>query len=403
MKAAKGDLVHVANRIGNLPHRDLFARPKLRARHRTQAPAGAVTNPTVIIPAGTKVELAITLPIWARSAAPGASVFAGGEFSSRQNGQTAIPAGTRIEGTIDTLKRPGLLSPHAQIQAHVNTLVFANGYAVSLYGPGAQTASLPVPAANDVIPAVSSIYVDLTPANDVLLDNGTQIEMLLQESISLDAAQVAAAISRSRPIELTHFESATQCRYVPGTPGTPDTVIPGTPGSSGTPDTVIPGTNGSPDIVIPGIPATAGTPDTVIPGTSGTPGTWCPGPPIVADRKPPTYKENFELSALVQLGGARLSPGSYQAVWTGSGPMADVEILQKKKVVARMTAHVFILIGNSPATTPQMSACGRRCPLIAVSSIQESAARAVFRSGLRLTVSSGQFIPKERTHLNAHS
>jgi hypothetical protein len=328
----------------------------------SQAPAGAVSNSTVIIPAGTKVELAITSPIWARSAAPGTSVFAEVSFPVVQNGQTAIPAGTRIQGAIDTLKRPGWLSPHAQIQAHFINLIFANGYAVSLYGPEAETALLPVAPANDVIPAVSTIYVDVTPANDVLLDNGTQIEMLLQASISLDAGQVAAAISRSRPIELTQFESATQCRYVPGTPGTPDTVIPGAPGSSGTPDTVIPGTNGSPDIVIPGIPATAGTPDTVIPGTSGTPGTWCPGPPIVADRKPQTYKETFELSAPVQFGGAQLSPGSYQAVWTGSGPMADVEILQKKKVVARMTAHVFILIGNSPATTPQMSVAAGGVP-----------------------------------------
>jgi hypothetical protein len=324
-----------------------------------QSGSGAVSNSTVIIPAGTKVELAITSPIWARSAAPGTGVFAEVSFPFVQNGQTAIPAGTRIEGAIDTLKRPGLLSPHAQIQAHFTNLVFANGYAVSLYGPEAETALLGVPPAHDVIPAVSSIYVDLTAANDVLLDNGTQIEMLLQEALSLDAAQVAAAISRSRPIELTHFESATQCRYVPGTPGTPDTVIPGTPGSSGTPDTVIPGTNGSPDTVIPGIPATAGTPDTVIPGTSGT---WCPGPPIVTDRKPQAYKENFELSAPVQFGGAQLSPGSYQAVWIGSGPLADVEILQKKKVVARMTAHVFILIGNSPATTPQTSVAAGGVP-----------------------------------------
>jgi hypothetical protein len=327
-----------------------------QARFPSQAPAAGATNSIITIPGGTKVELAITSPIWARSAAPGTNVYAEVIFPVALSGRMAIPAGTQAQGVIDSLKRPGLFSPHAEIQVHFTNLVFANGYAISLYGPEAATALVPVPLANDVIPAVSSVYVDATIANDLLLDNSAQIEMVMQEPISLDASQVASAIQRSRPVDFSGFQSSTLCRPVPGTTGTPDTVIPGTPGTPGTPDTVIPGVNGAPDTVIPGIPATPGTHDTVIPGTPGTPGITCPDPPIVeTNPKPQKYSEKFDLTVPVQIAGTLVQPGSYVASWTGTGPEAQVEILQKKKVLASATVHVFLLIGKSQATTPQTS------------------------------------------------
>ena len=180
------------------------------------------TSPSnaIVIPAGTKIELAITSPIWARSAGPGASLYAVVVFPLALNGQMVIPAGTQVQGEIDSVKHPGVFSAHAQIQAHFTNLVFANGYAVALFGPEAQTALVPAPLANDVIPVVASIYLDVSARSDVLLDDGDQIEMLFQDSFSLDAGQIRGAIRKSIAFAPPASKSSTLCRPTPGTPGT---------------------------------------------------------------------------------------------------------------------------------------------------------------------------------------
>ncbi|MGH9709424.1 MAG: hypothetical protein ACRD37_02615, partial [Candidatus Acidiferrales bacterium] len=193
--------------------------------------------------------------------------------------QMAIPQGTYVEGQIDFILRPGFFSPHAQLQFHFTKLIFATGYTIVFPGPQNVTTvkSQATPGASpaptyDVIAAVAIPYVQVSSSSDILLDNGSQIEMILQLPLSLNTASVTAAARRSPFAQLTQFKPATLCRPTPGTPGTPDTVIPGTPGTPGTPSTVIPGSPGMPDTIIPGIPATPGTPDTVMPGTPGTPG-----------------------------------------------------------------------------------------------------------------------------------
>jgi hypothetical protein len=151
-------------------------------------------------------------------------------------------------------------------------IIFANGYTVELAGPqnlsagqpptspaSAEPGTPPAPP-DDVIAAVGNAYVLVSSQSDVLLDNGSHIDMVFQVPLQLDAANVAAAVRQSSPALLAQLKSATRCRPIPGTPGTPDTVIPGTPGTPGTPPTVIPGGPGMPDIVIPGTPGTPGTP-----------------------------------------------------------------------------------------------------------------------------------------------
>ncbi len=177
--------------------------------------------------------------------------------------------------------------------------------------------------------------------------------MVLQLPLQLDAASVEETVRVSKPVQPGRFKSATMCQTIPGTPGTPDTVIPGTPGSPGTPDTVIPGMNGAPDTVIPGIPATSGTPDTVIPGGPSTPDILCPGPPVVATNTK-TMKESFQVSVPFQVSGNSLPAGSYQISWKGSGPLADVQIVQNKKIVASMQARVVMLNKESPSVIPGM-------------------------------------------------
>jgi len=233
-------------------------------------------------------------PVWAISAKKGDQVYAQTSFPIAMGNRVVIPAGTYVQGTIEAVTRPTRRMSRAEIQVLFTKFIFADGYVVALPGsPG----TVAIDPAGSAVPSalgetLIAIAIQVTTANDLLLDNGAVVEMTLGAPLALDAQQVARAGPISHAPQPGQLPSATQCRFVPGTPGTPgtsDTVIPGSPG---TPDTVIPGGPGMPDTVIPGTPA---TPDTVIPGTPGTPGTpdsYCPAKPmviscaLVAPRKP---------------------------------------------------------------------------------------------------------------------
>jgi len=319
----------------------------------------------IVIPAGTTVSLALTEPILAKSAKAGDSVYAETAFPVAVNNQMAIPPGTYVQGQIDTLTRPGWFSPHAQFQIHFTKIIFANGYTVELVGPrnvnaaaeassAAPLSGTPPPPPSDVIAAVATPYVLVSSANGVLLDNGAQIEMVLQIPLRLNAAKVAAATRQSDSAPLPRFQSATRCRPIPATPGTPDTVIPGTPGTPGTPPTVIPGGPGMPDTVIPGTPGTPGTPETVIPGSPGTLAVPCPAAPVVTSNpKGQNHNLSFQVTAPVQVFGKPLPVGSYQVTWKGSGPWVQAEILQNVNLVLDVRARVVLLSKASPADTPE--------------------------------------------------
>jgi hypothetical protein len=312
--------------------------------------------------------LALTNPILARTAAAGAIVYAETVFPVAGNDQIAIPSGTYVQGQIDSMTRPGIFTPHAQFQIHFTKIVFANGYVVEL--PRARTRQAPAqPAAAgapgtppafpaDVIPAVATPYVEVSPRSDVLLDNGSQIEMVLQVPLRLNAAKVADAARQSSARPPDTFKSATRCRPIPGTPGTPDTVVPGTPGTPGTPDTVIPGVNGAPDVVIPGTPATPGTPDTVISGSMATPGIPCPDPPVVnPNPKLQAYSQTFHLDVPVEVSGKKLSPGNYRIAWKGSAPSVETDIQQSRTLLVSVPARFVLLNGKAPADAAETLNC----------------------------------------------
>jgi hypothetical protein len=246
---------------------------------------------TFTLPAGTKAELVLTGPVWARTAKGGDPLYSQVDFPVTAGGRVAIPAGTYVQGRILSAIRPTRRSARAQVQIIFNKIIFANGYVIAL--PEGALAG-PVPGGPDAIstgvPTAATLNIEVGSANDLLLDNGSQIDMTLASSLTLDAGQIAQAAAVSKAPEPGKFKSATLCRPTPGTPGspgTPDTVIPGSPG---TPDVTIPGAPGMPSTTIPGTPA---TPPTVIPGTPGTtgfPGIVCPPAPIVVSSVPLVLK-----------------------------------------------------------------------------------------------------------------
>ena len=227
--------------------------------------------------------MALTRPVWAAKARVGDPLYLETVFPVTAGNRIGIPAGTFVEGTIDAIVAPTRRVNRAEIDVHFNQIIFADGYAVTLPGAEDVAAQGGGPAAT-----LSAVAVQVSRNNDILLDNGSQIEMTLEAPLALDAAKVAQAIPLSHAPAQGQFRPATLCRPTagdpgtPGTPGTPDTVIPGTPptvipsGIDGVPDTVIPGTAPT---VIPGTPGTPGTPD--------TPGMACPAPPLVISSAPP--------------------------------------------------------------------------------------------------------------------
>jgi hypothetical protein len=268
-----------------------------------QPAAAKGAEKAVVLDAGTKVELAVIGPVWAKTAKPGDPLYAQTNFPVTTDNRIAIPAGTYVEGKIEAVARPTRKLGRAELQILFTKIIFANGYTIALpdlaaeaFGTTGQDATLTgmadTGAANASLRATAAkVTVEANLSNDLLLDNGAQIEMTLGAPLGVDARQVATAIPLSRAPEPGKFKSATLCRPTPGYPGSPgtsDTVIPGSPG---TPSTTIPGGPGMPDITIPGTPA---TPDTVIPGTPGTPGTpgsVCPAAPIVISSVPVTINQ----------------------------------------------------------------------------------------------------------------
>jgi hypothetical protein len=110
------------------------------------AGATAQTNPTPVsdnsgsaarqltVPAGTKVLLNLKSPINTKSAHVGDGVYCQTSFPVTQDNVTVIPAGTFVKGEITHVQRAGRVSGRAEILFKFNSMIFPNGYTVDLPG-----------------------------------------------------------------------------------------------------------------------------------------------------------------------------------------------------------------------------------------------------------------------------
>jgi hypothetical protein len=223
----------------------------------SQQPSGGLS-----LLAGTKLELAVTRAVWTAKVKAGDTLYAETVFPVAIAGRMVIPAGTWVEGQIESVTPPTRRQDRAVFHLRFTKIIYANGYMAELPSTGA------------------AVTVQVGRGSDILLDNGTQMEISVGADLELDGTQVAAAIAVSHAPKPGEFAHATLCRPTPGSPGSTGTTIPGTPG---TPPTVIPGGPGMPPTVIPGTP---GTPSSVVGAYPGSPGTVCPAPPIVISSVP---------------------------------------------------------------------------------------------------------------------
>ncbi len=199
------------------------------------APTATAAAPAaeLVIPAGTKVPVALKHAISTKGTRTGDAVYAETTFPVVANNRVLIPAGTYVQGRISEIQRGGRIKGRAQVLMHFTTLIYPSGYTVILPGavenaPGvdktgvkdqegtlrkdSQTGSKVGTVATTtgtgamigglsqggkgaligagVGGAVGTAIAMLTRGDDVKMDAGTTLELVVQRDIPLDASRV---------------------------------------------------------------------------------------------------------------------------------------------------------------------------------------------------------------------
>jgi type IV secretion system protein VirB10 len=87
-----------------------------------------------VIPSGSKIPVSLQHAISTKSAKEGDPIYAQTTFPFVMNDHILVPAGTYVQGRISRVQRAGHIKGRAEILIHFTTLVFANGYTVMLPG-----------------------------------------------------------------------------------------------------------------------------------------------------------------------------------------------------------------------------------------------------------------------------
>ena len=196
----------------------------------------AASAASISIPAGTKVPVALKHAISTKSAREGDAVYAETTFPVVDNGRILIPAGTYVQGKISEVKRAGRVKGRAEVLMHFTTLIYPSGYTVVLPGsvenvPGAEKTSMTgnegtiradsqkgekigtvasTAGTGAVVGGLSrggkgaligagigggvgSVIAMLTCNNEVKLDAGTTLEMVIQREVPIELSRIQQA------------------------------------------------------------------------------------------------------------------------------------------------------------------------------------------------------------------
>jgi hypothetical protein len=196
-------------------------------------PPQPAASTELVIPAGTKVPVALKHAISTKGAREGDPIYAETTFPVVLNDRVLIPANTYVQGRISNIKRPGRIKGRAEVLIHFTTMIYPSGYTVLLPGaienvPGAENTNMKGEEgtiqqsgskAKDVGTVASTASTGavigglsqggkgalvgaaaggvvgtaialLTRGNDVRLESGTTLEMVIQRSIPVDSSRV---------------------------------------------------------------------------------------------------------------------------------------------------------------------------------------------------------------------
>lgn len=214
-----------------------------KAPENTQSPqTPPAQKKTYIVPAGTKVLLQLRSGINTRSARPGDGVYLASTFPVVVGNRVMIPAGVYVQGVVDRVVRAGRVKGRAQLDMHFTSIIFPNGSVVEIPGvvnslPGARkqqvkndgegtieqdgdkgrnagkVAEVAIPTGGTIGSigglesghpiegglagigagiAAAGLVSLFTRGADVNIENGTQVEMVLQRPLMLEEENLAA-------------------------------------------------------------------------------------------------------------------------------------------------------------------------------------------------------------------
>ena len=200
--------------------------------------------PQVVIPAGAKIPVALQHAISTKSAREGDPIYAQTTFPFVVNERVIVPAGTYVQGKINRVERAGHIKGRAELLIHFTTLIYPSGYTVLMPGaldnvPGSEntkmkdeegtvqrdsekgkdaekvaTAAEKGGGAGALIGALASRSAGGTLAgagagaalglaialfgrgNDVRLEAGTTVEMVIQRDVPLDASRLPGGLKQ---------------------------------------------------------------------------------------------------------------------------------------------------------------------------------------------------------------
>jgi hypothetical protein len=201
-------------------------------------PTVPVNSNQLIIPSGTKVPVILKHAISTKGTREGDAVYAETTFPVVINDRVVIPPGTYVQGRITHIQRAGRLKGRAEVLMHFTTLIYPTGYTVVMPGalqnaPGVDKADVKDgegtvredsqkgekagKAAEDGLKgaeggaligalgagsrmgagigagvggAAGIAIAMLSRGNDVKMDVGTSIEMVIQRDVALDASRL---------------------------------------------------------------------------------------------------------------------------------------------------------------------------------------------------------------------
>src|SRR5256886_4122892 len=125
----------------------VMAQASPAVRPTSATPSSTAAPNELIVPAGTKVPLALKHAVSTKSTREGDSVYAETTFPVVQDNRVLIPAGTYVQGRITHVQRAGRIKGRAEVLMHFTTLIYPSGYTVLLPGavenvPGAEKTSI---------------------------------------------------------------------------------------------------------------------------------------------------------------------------------------------------------------------------------------------------------------------
>ena len=199
---------------------------------------------TIVVPAGTKVPLVLKHAVSTKNAQVGDNLYLESTFPVVQNNRMVIPPGTYVQGVVAAVKRPGRIKGRAELLIHFTTMIFPNGYTVSFPGaldnvPGSDsqkvkdkegTIQADSQKGQDIATVASTtatgtligglrgggkgagigagiggatglIIAMLSKGNDVRLDAGTGMEMVLERPLTLEEAQLSRPARELVPMD----------------------------------------------------------------------------------------------------------------------------------------------------------------------------------------------------------